>query len=174
MTAELLDARRRYRRAWVASIDLMEAGVALNSYLTARSCFQMDRGGEDDLQNTKRCLMGFAIVAYMRPFKRSKPHPDATGMLTLEEIGVRLNERGLQLHDRVEFLRDRIVAHSDFHEKELIPEGRGIAKAVGQPGLLMVEEIEHGAFLELAQLVQDGIQSYMAKLFELHGESLMH
>lgn len=170
---ELIDGRRRYRRAWVAFGDFMEAGMALNSYLTVRSCFPTEAGGENDLQNTRFCLIGFAIVAYMRPFKLSYKHERATRSVTLEELGMSLDKKQRELHDRIEVLRDKLIAHSDFSHKELVPETPHAARAATAPTITQLKAIEFREFHWLVAHATTSANKYMGRLVVKHGDKLM-
>ena len=170
---ELEEARRRYRRAWVAFGDFMEAGVALNSYRTARSCFAPEEGGKNDLENTRFCIMGFAIVAYMRPFKKSNQHERATRSVTFEELGMQPTDELREVHDRIELMRDKLIAHSDFSHKELIPKNAHAAYAVSLPTSMQLKAIKYEEFYSLVVLATNGANEYMGRLVETYGDDLM-
>lgn len=62
-----------------------------------------------------RCFEDAAVVAYNRPFTSSSGLP----RLTFEMIGIDLDERETDLHQRLRVRRDKVVGHTDISEMRL-------------------------------------------------------
>jgi len=133
----------------------------------------MDLGGEMDLKNTQRCLIGYAVVAYMRPFKRSSAHDRATRSISLYEIGVELSEKHRKIHEQIEFMRDKLIAHSDFEEKELAPANPHAARAISKPTYMHLDSIDYIGFHELLREVVKSMDAYKQRLESQFGDRLM-
>ena len=173
MESDLELDRKRHRRAWLSLADFMDAGTALNSYLTARSMYDGE-GGANDLANTRYCLMGFAIVAYMRPFKRSRGDVDkATLSVTIEELELNLNADEKSFHERIETMRDKLFAHSDYSAKGVIAEGPNAARLLAVPMIVQVSSLNHNTFRSLVGRAVSCTTAYMERLHAKHGQQLL-
>lgn len=90
-----------FNRWTISSHDFDEA----HDYLKVISQF-------DNQPVVQRALLSAAIIAYCRPFMRSDGQPDAAAKISLPS-GFFDAER-MAIHDKVIYLRNRGVAHSDF------------------------------------------------------------
>jgi len=100
------DLESRFNRVNMSAKDFEEA----HSYLA-----EFDPDLPMVLQ---RALLTSAVVAYARPFKKSRGAREGSASAKLPiDIGALLDGSQIALHERIIDLRDRGVAHSDFSMK---------------------------------------------------------
>jgi hypothetical protein len=93
----------------ISHFDLAEACQFLNLLIALGEVSFSESG---DTMELRRALTLASIVAYARPFKKSRGAPLTASRIDVTEI-VGLSEPELQLHELILMSRDRAFAHSD-------------------------------------------------------------
>jgi hypothetical protein len=163
--ASLEADKAKYRRLLVSMADFFEASGALNG-------LHFLKGIPDGVNKSVRwSLIGYAVVAYARPFKSNKTDGgQSTASVTRVDLGADLDALATAHHDRIIHLRDQVIAHSDFRLKPMHPAGPNMAR--GEPTFTYIEGIDLNYFRWLVSKAVESSTQAMDKISAEHGAAL--
>lgn len=107
------DAARLANRVFLAFKDMNCAWAYLEGHRALEDNYPEKNTTE--YVDLKEAVLVAAVVAYCRPFKRSKSKDFADPVLEPDRIGLFDAQQELAaLHDRILVLRDQVIAHADW------------------------------------------------------------